>query len=58
VPGVAHVEAINVRVHGVGDWRPFVEAALLTEPGEIIRLQDDPDRSTLGLLRVQATGVM
>ena len=58
VPGVAHVEAINVRVHGVGDWRPFDEAAIRTDPDEIIRLQDDPDRSTLGLLRVRATGVM
>jgi hypothetical protein len=58
VPGVAHVDGINVRVHGVGDWRPFDEAAILTEPEEIIRLQDDPDRSTLGLLRVRAAGVM
>ncbi|GAA3689062.1 putative baseplate assembly protein [Arthrobacter ginkgonis] len=58
VPGVAHVDAINVRVHGVGDWRPFEEAAILTDPDEIIRLQADPDRSTLGLLRIRATGVM
>ena len=55
---MAHVDGINVRVHGVGDWRPFDEAAILTEPEEIIRLQDDPDRSTLGLLRVRAAGVM
>lgn len=58
VPGVAHVDGINVRVHGVGDWRPFDEAAILTEPDEIIRMHNDPDRSTLGLLRVRAAGVM
>lgn len=58
VPGVAHVDRINVRVHGVGDWRLFDEAAILTAPGEIIRLQNDPDRSTLGLLRVRTVGVM
>lgn len=58
VAGVAHVDGINVRVHGIGDWRPFDEAAILTGPDEIIRLQNDPDRSTLGLLRVRAAGVM
>lgn len=58
VPGVAHVDGINVRVHGMGDWRPFAEPAILAGPDEIIRLQDDPDRSTLGLLRVRAAGVM
>lgn len=58
VPGVAHVDGINVRVHGVGDWWPFDTAAILTGPEEIIRLQDDPDRSTLGLLRVRVAGVM
>ena len=58
VPGVAHVDGINVRLHGIGDWRAFDEAAILTDPDEIVRLQDDPDRSTLGLLRVKAAGVM
>ncbi|WP_067465702.1 hypothetical protein [Nocardia amamiensis] len=58
VPGVAHVDALNVRVHGVGDWRPFTEAAIAADPDEIIRLQDDPNHSTLGLLRVHAAGVM
>ena len=58
VPGVAHVDAIFVRVHGIGDWRPFEESAIATDPDEIIRLQDDPDHSTLGLLRVRAAGVM
>lgn len=58
VPGVAHVDGINVRVHGISDWRPFDESAITTDPDEIIRLQDDPDHSTLGLLRVHAAGVM
>jgi hypothetical protein len=58
VPGVAHVDAIFVRVHGIGDWRPFEESAIATDPDEIIRMQDDPDHSTLGLLRVRAAGVM
>ena len=57
VQGVAH-GAPHVRVHGVGNWRPFTEAAIAAGADEIIRLQDDPDHSTLGLLRIRAVGVM
>lgn len=58
VPGVAHVDGFSIRIHGIGDWRDFSEAEIATDPDQIIRLQNDPDRSTLGLLRVEATGVM
>jgi hypothetical protein len=58
VPGVAHVDGIAIRVHGIGDWREFGEAELAADAGEIIRLQNDFNRSTLGLLRVSAVGAM
>lgn len=58
VPGVAHVDGMLIRIHRFGGWRDFSEADITTEPDQIIRLQDDPDRSTLGILRVQATGTM
>jgi hypothetical protein len=58
VPGVAHVDGFSIRIHGIGDWRDFSEAEIAADPDQIIRLQNDPDRSTLGLLRVEATGVM
>lgn len=58
VPGVAHVDAIRIRVHGQGTWRDFVEDALTVAPEQIVRLADDRDRSTLGMLAVAATGVL
>lgn len=58
VPGVAHVEAIRIRVLGKGDWRAFAEPVLEAGPSEIIRLQNDPARSTLGLLLVRSHGVL
>lgn len=56
VPGVKFVDAINIRVQGMGDWRPFTEFELLAGPSQIIRLQNDPDRAALGLLRVKSHG--
>ena len=56
VPGVRFVDSIRVRVHGLGDWRDFSEAELLAEAGQIIRLQNDPDRAALGLLRIKSDG--
>jgi len=59
VPGVAHVESIKIRVLGRDeDWREFSEVSLIAEAGQIIRLQNDPDRSTLGLLEVDAVGAL
>lgn len=63
IAGVAHVEAIRIRVldgrdPGRGEWRDFSESRLEAAPDEIIRLQNDPDRSTLGLLTVNAKGVL
>ncbi len=59
VKGVAHVDGIQIRVLGRdADWRDFSEAALSAEPGQIIRLQNDPDRSTLGLLEIAAMGAL
>jgi hypothetical protein len=58
VPGVAHVETIAIRIHGVCDWRPFDEAELPVDADTIVRLQNDPDRSTLGLLRIKSAGGM
>ena len=58
VAGVAHVDSVRVRVHGSGGMRPFEEPELSVQPNEVIRLQDDPNRSTLGLLRVTTAGVM
>jgi hypothetical protein len=58
VAGVAHVDAIRIHVHGQGPWRDFTEDQLAAAPDQIIRLVDDPDRSTLGLLTVAATGTM
>jgi hypothetical protein len=62
VPGVRFVDAIRVRVHGIGDWRSFSEDELLPADDQIIRLQDDPDRAAMGILtihsdRVSAGGV-
>ena len=56
VPGVRFVDSIRIRVHGLGEWRDFSEAELLPEPGQIIRLQNDPDRAALGLLRIKTDG--
>lgn len=58
VVGVSHIDGVNIRVHGQGEWRAFSEDALDTGPGQIIRLQNDPNRSTLGLLRVETIGEM
>jgi len=63
VPGIAHVEAIRIRVldgrdPGRGKWRDFTEARLDAGPDQIIRLQNDPDRSTLGLLTVHSHGAL
>lgn len=57
VPGVAHVESIRIRVLGRGDWRDFAEPVLEAGASEIIRLQNDPARSTLGLLVLRSQGV-
>ena len=57
VPGVAHIESIRIRVLGRGDWRDFSEPELEAGAGEIIRLQNDPARSTLGLLVLRSQGV-
>lgn len=62
VPGVRFVDAVRIRVHGIGDWRDFSEPELLVAPHQIVRLQDDPDRAAMGILavhtdRVAAEGV-
>jgi hypothetical protein len=56
VPGVRFVDAINIRVQGQGDWGPFTEPELKAAPGQIIRLQNDPDRAALGILRIKPHG--
>lgn len=52
VPGVRFVDAIRIRVHGLGDWRGFSEPELVPAPHQIVRLQDDPDRAAMGILSV------
>lgn len=54
VPGVRFVEGIRIRVRGIGDWRDFTEAELVPAANQIVRLQDDPDRAAMGLLRVHS----
>jgi hypothetical protein len=56
VPGVRFVDGVNIRVHGLGEWRPFDEPELRPAPGQIIRLQNDPDRAALGILRIKPHG--
>lgn len=56
VPGVRFVDEIKIRIPGLGDWRPFSEPALAAAPDQIIRLQNDPDRAALGLLRIKSHG--
>jgi hypothetical protein len=56
VTGVRFVDAINIRIHGIGDWRPFAEPELRPAPGQIVRLQNDPDRAALGILRIKPHG--
>jgi hypothetical protein len=56
VPGVRFVDEIRIRVHGVGDWRPFTERELTAAPDQIIRLQNDADRAALGILRIKSDG--
>lgn len=57
VPGVRFVDAIRIRVHGVGDWRDFDEPALVPAAHQIVRLQDDPDRAAMGILSVHGDRV-
>jgi hypothetical protein len=54
VPGVRFVDGIRIRVHGIGDWRDFTESELVPAANQIVRLQDDPDRAAMGLLRVHS----
>jgi hypothetical protein len=54
VPGVRFVDGIRIRVHGIGDWRDFAEAELVPAANQIVRLQDDPDRAAMGILRVRS----
>jgi hypothetical protein len=56
VPGVRFVDSIRIRVRGLGEWRDFSEAELVAQAGQIIRLQNDPDRAALGLLRIKTDG--
>ncbi len=56
VPGVKFVDSIRLRVHGLGDWRPFSEPELIPGPGEIVRLQNDPNRAAVGILRIAGDG--
>lgn len=57
VPGVRFVDAIRIRVHGIGDWRDFSEAELVPASHQIVRLQDDPDRAAMGILSVHGDRV-
>ncbi|WP_404337154.1 hypothetical protein AB2M62_01365 [Sphingomonas sp. MMS12-HWE2-04] len=57
VPGVRFVDAIRIRVHGFGNWRPFTEAELVPAANQIVRLQDDPDRAAMGILSVHSDKV-
>jgi len=56
VPGVRFVDSIDIRIPGLGDWRPFSEPELIAGPSQIIRLQNDPDRAAMGLLRIKSHG--
>lgn len=57
VPGVRFVDLIRIRVHELGDWRDFIEPALIPASNQIIRLQDDPDRAAMGILSVHSDRV-
>jgi hypothetical protein len=57
VSGVRFVDAIRIRVHGLGDWRPFSEPELVPAANQIIRLQDDPDRAGMGILSIHSDRV-
>lgn len=54
VPGVRFVDGIRIRVHGMGDWRDFTEAELVPAANQVIRLQNDPDRAAMGILRIHS----
>jgi hypothetical protein len=57
VPGVRFLDGIRIRVHGLGDWRDLLEAELRPAANQIIRLQDDPDRAAMGILRIHSDRV-
>jgi hypothetical protein len=54
VKGVRFVDAIRIRVRGIGGWRPFAEEVLRPAPDQILRLQDDPDGAAMGILTVHS----
>jgi predicted phage baseplate assembly protein len=54
VAGVRYVDQVRIRVHGMGDWRDFSEAQLMPAAHQIVRLQNDPDRAAMGILRVHS----
>lgn len=57
VPGVRFVDRIRIRIHGVGDWRTFMETELVPAANQIIRLQNDPDRAAMGILSIHSDRV-
>jgi hypothetical protein len=56
VEGVRAVEDIQLRRKRRPGWHPFTEPELTVGHGQIIRLQNDPDRPSRGTLRVETNG--
>ena len=56
VAGVRAVEELTIRRRRRPGWHPFTQPEIEVGPGQIIRLQNDPDRPSRGTLRVETTG--
>ena len=56
VAGVRAVEELTIRRRRRPGWHPFTQPETAVGPGQIIRLQNDPDRPSRGTLRVETTG--
>lgn len=56
VEGVRAVEQLTIRRRRRPGWHPFTTPEIDVGPGQIIRLQNDPDRPARGTLQVETTG--
>jgi hypothetical protein len=56
VPGVEAVEEMSIRRRGWFDWRPLTELTYAVGPGEIIRLENNPDFPERGSLILRMRG--
>ncbi len=56
VEGVRAVETLTIRRRRRPGWHPFTQPEIDVGPGQIIRLQNDPDRPSRGTLQVETTG--